>query len=288
MTVILFRFLTLHRSTPVGTIICLQDDAARLSIPHSKLLFVASILSAIDVVRICSPDRFTWQQSTRVFRALKLLHRTIKRSRHQFVQPLPTAQDAISSQRVIPDPVVFESESPSVAAGAGDRTARERMSLCQSVIQMFMSVPTRLITVDEMSRWLVKVPLPTRTHTQICSCESAIAEFTHRVRVLWDTVNVLRELELIEQISYPRKQFQWFRWVGADIYPLATKVGIDLEYEVPSWRRLRLLESISSVDLTSHAAVGSPSSSLAVQAESQTESLSSDEPPKKKSRTETE
>ena len=146
-------------------------------------------------------------------------------------------------------------------ASSGGRDIRREQSLghlSAVFVQMFLANDTRVVSLEEAARWLLRSNLtpnasadsdeqmtPFTRHDAFSAAtdpsvpplpsppaagrvkDKSASLFKSKVRRLYDIANVLSSLRLIDKIQLIQSRRPAFRWLGADVYPLQSSISED-------------------------------------------------------------
>jgi hypothetical protein len=127
------------------------------------------------------------------------------------------------------------------------RDTRKEQSLChlsQIFVQMFLCNESRIISLEDAARWLLRSSLPGPIPNKTQSV------FKSKVRRLYDIANVLCSLKMIEKVHLVQTRKPAFKWLGANLFPLGSIVSSDAyTRDLPSKRETSVKRKASTEDL---------------------------------------
>jgi len=261
------RFL-LEYNQPPGSPFCLDVAAVKLGVERRRIYDIVNILESVDMVRRRGKNQYLWYGRSHLPSALDTLKRLIEERGNGFRQSdVTTIGTAAHVMTLIPgiglvgtqqihfgqdeadeqdNKTKLKGKRKTNAAAANtaevNPSGREQSltHLTQCFVQMFLSNESRIVSLEDASRYLLGQPTPKPGETEA----KAQAHYKSRVRRLYDISNVLISLDLIEKIHLVSTRKPAFRWVGAGVYPLNSTVPSDAYTVDQVPKRNRIIHSI--------------------------------------------
>ncbi|GMY13520.1 E2F transcription factor-like E2FF isoform X1 [Fagus crenata] len=195
------NFLSLYNQEGDGTI-GLDDAAIKLGVGRRRMYDVVNILESVGIVARKGKNQYIWKGYEEIPRALEELKEKGLRENSNISGCCSSVEVSNNNENGVPSCLKCNWEDDSVTSSKSDnRSGKSLLILTQNFIRLFICSDVEMISLDDAAK-----ALSGEKHDS--------AALRTKVRRLYDIMNVLSSMNLIEKTYLPKSRKPALRWLG--------------------------------------------------------------------------